>query len=81
MGARSKAGWDRAMTEPVFGGVTMKTEPVYAKNTIAFVCFQGIWRWYVTEREYWFLNVEMEERFGIQVLHEDTANALSKLVH
>ncbi|WP_366289505.1 hypothetical protein [Paenibacillus sp. AN1007] len=51
----------------------MKTEPVYAEHTIAGVCFQGIWRWYVTEREYWFLNVEMEERFGIHVLNEETA--------
>ncbi|WII35346.1 hypothetical protein [Paenibacillus thiaminolyticus] len=24
---------------------------------------EGRWGWYVTEREYWFLNIEMEERF------------------
>ncbi|MGQ8871271.1 hypothetical protein [Paenibacillus sp. TSA_86.1] len=51
----------------------MKTEPVYAENTIVGVWFQSRWRWYVTEREYWFLNVEMEERFGIHVLNEETA--------
>ncbi|WP_248061068.1 hypothetical protein [Paenibacillus silvae] len=68
------------MAEPVFGGVTIKTEPVYAKNTIACVCFQGMWRWYVTEREYWFLNVEMEERFDIQVLNEDTAKAFLEAI-
>ncbi|NUU79921.1 hypothetical protein [Paenibacillus xylanilyticus] len=51
----------------------MKTEPVYAQNTITGVQFHGTWCWYVTEREYWFLNVEMEGRFGIEVLNEDTA--------
>jgi hypothetical protein len=51
----------------------MKTEPVYAENTIVGVWFMGVWHWYVTEREYWFLNVEMEERFGIRVLNEETA--------
>ncbi|WP_336779326.1 hypothetical protein [Paenibacillus illinoisensis] len=51
----------------------MKTEPEYAQNTIAGVLFRGTFCWYVTEREYWFLNVEMEERFGIEILNEETA--------
>ncbi|KAA8785332.1 hypothetical protein ABIE27_003881 [Paenibacillus sp. 4624] len=58
----------------------MKTEPVYAENTIVGVWFQGVWRWYVTEREYWFLNIEMEERFGIQVLNEETASAFLQAI-
>ncbi|WP_337035306.1 hypothetical protein [Paenibacillus illinoisensis] len=53
----------------------MKTEPEYAQNTITGVRFRGTFCWYVTEREYWFLNVEMEERFGIEILNEETAAA------
>ncbi|WP_353057552.1 hypothetical protein [Paenibacillus illinoisensis] len=51
----------------------MKTEPEYAQNTITGVRFRGTFCEYVTEREYWFLNVEMEERFGIEILNEETA--------
>ncbi|RGL38923.1 hypothetical protein DXC69_02520 [Paenibacillus polymyxa] len=53
----------------------MKIWPEYAKNIIVGVMFQGQWNWYVTEREYWFLNTEMEERFGIAILDETTAGA------
>lgn len=56
----------------------MKLLPEYAKILIAGVVFQNQWSWYVTEREYWFLNVEMEDRFGIEVLDETTAAAFFK---
>lgn len=58
----------------------MKTEPEYAQNTIAGVLFRGTFCWYVTEREYWFLNVEMEERFGIEILNEETAAAFLQAI-
>ncbi|MGN7356210.1 hypothetical protein ACTHPF_02515 [Paenibacillus sp. SAF-054] len=51
----------------------MKLMPEYAQNIIVCVVFQNTWKWYITEREYWFLNVEMEDRFGIEVLDESTA--------
>lgn len=51
----------------------MKLMPEYAQVLIVGVVFQGTWNWYITEREYWFLNVEMEDRFGIEVLDETTA--------
>lgn len=51
----------------------MKLMPEYAQNLIVGVVFQNIWTWFITEREYWFLNVEMEERFGIKVLDQNTA--------
>ncbi|WP_229106816.1 hypothetical protein [Paenibacillus sp. 1001270B_150601_E10] len=47
--------------------------PEYAQNLIVGVVFQNIWTWFITEREYWFLNVEMEDRFGIKVLDQNTA--------
>ncbi|MDN4076860.1 hypothetical protein QYF52_02860 [Paenibacillus polymyxa] len=53
----------------------MKIWPEYAQNIIVGVMFLGQWNWYVTEREYWFLNTEMEERFGIAILDETTAGA------
>lgn len=53
----------------------MKLWPEYAQNIIVGVIFEGKWNWYVTEREYWFLNTEMEERFGIPILDETTAGA------
>ncbi|AZH28579.1 hypothetical protein [Paenibacillus sp. M-152] len=53
----------------------MKIWPEYAQNIIVGVIFHGQWNWYVTEREYWFLNTEMEERFGIAILNETTAGA------
>ncbi|WP_025724288.1 hypothetical protein [Paenibacillus polymyxa] len=53
----------------------MKLWPEYAQNIIVGVIFEGKWNWYVTEREYWFLNTEMEERFGIPMLDETTAGA------
>ncbi|MCG7384723.1 hypothetical protein [Paenibacillus sp. ACRRY] len=58
----------------------MKTEPEYAQNTITGVRFRGAFCWYVTEREYWFLNVEMEERFGIEILNEETAAAFLQAI-
>ncbi|GIP24680.1 hypothetical protein [Paenibacillus sp. J22TS3] len=51
----------------------MKRMPEYAQIIIVGVTFRGTWSWYVSEREYWFLNVEMEDRFGIEVLDETTA--------
>ncbi|GAA0134932.1 hypothetical protein YSY43_17720 [Paenibacillus sp. YSY-4.3] len=51
----------------------MKLMPEYAQILIVGVVFQNSWTWYITEREYWFLNIEMEERFGIEVLDESTA--------
>ncbi|MGW9526218.1 hypothetical protein ACWHAM_00435 [Paenibacillus terrae] len=51
----------------------MKLWPEYAQNIIVGIIFNGKWNWYVTEREYWFLNTEMEERFGISILDETTA--------
>ncbi|MET3208728.1 UNVERIFIED_CONTAM: hypothetical protein ABIC26_001667 [Paenibacillus sp. PvR008] len=53
----------------------MKLQPEYAQNIIVGVIFEGQWNWYVTEREYWFLNTVMEERFGIPILDETTAGA------
>lgn len=58
----------------------MKTEPEYAQNTITGVRFRGTFCWYVTEREYWFLNVEMEGRFGIEILNEETAAAFLQAI-
>ncbi|MCM3783500.1 hypothetical protein M3231_10980 [Neobacillus mesonae] len=52
----------------------MKLNPEYAQTLIVGVIFRNTWNWYVTEREYWFLNVEMEDRFGIEVLDETTAS-------
>lgn len=51
----------------------MKLMPEYAQILIVGVVFNGTWSWYITEREYWFLNIEMEDRFGIEVLNETTA--------
>lgn len=51
----------------------MKLMPEYAHVLIVGVVFQSSWSWYITEREYWFLNLEMEDRFGIEVLNESTA--------
>ncbi len=51
----------------------MRLMPEYAQNLIVGVVFQNIWTWFITEREYWFLNVEMEDRFGIKVLDQNTA--------
>lgn len=51
----------------------MKLMPEYAQILIVGVVFQNSWTWYITEREYWFLNIEMEDRFGIEVLNESTA--------
>ncbi|NQX71678.1 hypothetical protein HQN90_36940 [Paenibacillus alba] len=53
----------------------MKLMPEYAKNLIVGVAFHNNWSWYITEREYWFLNIEMEDRFGIEVLDESTADS------
>lgn len=50
----------------------MKLLPEYAQILIVGVVFQNSWTWYITEREYWFLNIEMEDRFGIEVLDEST---------
>ncbi|TDL53883.1 hypothetical protein E2R60_12665 [Paenibacillus dendritiformis] len=57
----------------------MKLLPEYAQILIVGVMHEGRWGWYVTEREYWFLNIEMEERFGIEVLDETTAGKF--LIH
>ncbi|GGF63609.1 hypothetical protein GCM10010912_05850 [Paenibacillus albidus] len=51
----------------------MKLMPEYAQDIIVGVLLEQHWSWYVTEREYWFLNTEMEDRFGIEVLDEMTA--------
>ncbi|RUT28015.1 hypothetical protein EJP77_18540 [Paenibacillus zeisoli] len=51
----------------------MKLMPEYAQVLIVGVVFRGTWSWYITEREYWFLNTEMEDRFGIGILDETTA--------
>ncbi|MBT2287916.1 hypothetical protein J7E73_01985 [Paenibacillus albidus] len=51
----------------------MKLMPEYAQDIIVGVLFEQHWSWYVTEREYWFLNTEMEDRFGIEILDETTA--------
>lgn len=51
----------------------MKLMPEYAHVLIVGVVFQSSWSWYITEREYWFLNLEMEDRFGIEILNESTA--------
>lgn len=59
----------------------MKLLPEYAKILIVGVVFQNQWSWYVTEREYWFLNVEMEDRFGIEVLDETTAECFFERIH
>lgn len=53
----------------------MKLMPEYAQVLIVGVVFRGTWNWYITEREYWFLNTEMEDRFGIEILDETTAGA------
>ncbi|USB33409.1 hypothetical protein [Paenibacillus sp. YPG26] len=53
----------------------MKLMPDYAQVLIVGVIFRGTWNWYITEREYWFLNTEMEDRFGIEILDENTAEA------
>jgi hypothetical protein len=34
----------------------MKVEPEYAQNIIVGVLFQGFWRWYVTDRDWWYLD-------------------------
>ncbi|MNS31365.1 hypothetical protein D3C72_634190 [compost metagenome] len=53
----------------------MKLMPEYAQVLIVGVVFRETWNWYITEREYWFLNTEMEDRFGIEILDETTAGA------
>lgn len=59
----------------------MKLMPEYAQTLIVGVLFQKTWSWYITEREYWFLNTEMEDRFGITVLDETTAETfLNKII-
>lgn len=58
----------------------MKLMPEYAHNIIVGVVFRNQWSWYITEREYWFLNVEMEDRFGIEVLDETTAAEFFRLI-
>lgn len=59
----------------------MKLMPEYAQTLIVGVLFQKTWSWYITEREYWFLNTEMEDRFGITVLDETTAETfLDKII-
>ncbi|GIO31718.1 hypothetical protein J2TS6_28590 [Paenibacillus albilobatus] len=56
----------------------MKLLPEYAQILIVGVVFRKEWSWYITEREYWFLNTEMEERFGIEILDETTAECFLK---
>lgn len=51
----------------------MKLMPEYAQILIVGVVYKESWAWYITEREYWFLNIEMEDRFGIELLNELTA--------
>lgn len=59
----------------------MKLMPEYAQTLIVGVLFQKTWSWYITEREYWFLNTEMEDRFGITVLDVTTAETfLDKII-
>lgn len=66
----------------------MILEPIYAENIIVGVIYNNKFKWYVTERELWFMdyykldsnNEEIDdedlpdERQGLSVLNSDNAN-------
>ena len=64
----------------------MKLEPEYARIIVCGVMHRGEFRWFVSEREYWFLDqikwavafdggdLDVDERFGIPVVNENSAD-------
>ncbi|KQO02797.1 hypothetical protein [Paenibacillus sp. Leaf72] len=43
----------------------MKVNIEYGENIIVAVLFNGIWKWYVTEKDYWFLDlIKLENAFS-----------------
>lgn len=34
----------------------MKLQPIYAQNIIVITRYQGQWQWYITDRDWWFLD-------------------------
>lgn len=54
-------------------------------NTVVGVVYKGKFSWYVTEREFWYLNMIMEdglhgERVGIEILDTDTFEVFQKRI-
>lgn len=60
----------------------MKVEPTYAENIVVCVKYKGNWEWYVTKKDFWFLDLikdgndimRYKYRFGIPIVNEYTVD-------